>query len=139
MPMRLWQEIQEMLYNEVMKAKHTYKQKTNGDVQDLFCIEVNGQRQDSLYNQLKDLVGVANNIGCFDAADFLQERVKEIEAKATPDPEHVAFCHKCSDKQIQTDMFDKRCFTIAGCNNMTKKEWDNKNIPCPLTGHRRIC
>ena len=35
------------------------------------------QRQDALLEQLKDLVHVANRLGFYDAADFLNERTKQ--------------------------------------------------------------
>ena len=49
-------------------------------------------RQDSLYDQLKTLIGVANEMGCYDASDFLQEQVDKIDKKS--EPEHIAFCCK---------------------------------------------
>ena len=39
------------------------------------------QRQDSLYDQLKDLIPLANQEGCYDAADFLRRTVEDIEFK----------------------------------------------------------
>jgi len=94
-----------MLYNEVMDDKY---------------INQRNQRQDSLYDQLKDLIGVANSIGCYDAADFLQTQVQKIENKNKP---KLALCHKCDDKIIQPDLIDPKCTHICGCKNLSKQEW----------------
>ena len=132
-----------------MKAGHLYPSQFNDkgeweDIKDVFAIEVGGQRQDSLYDQLKDLRLVADNIGCFDASDYLKGVIEKIEAKAKPEepeepeePKRFAFCHKCSEKMVQPDMLDNRCHIIAGCKKMTKKEWEGKT-PCPETGYPRL-
>jgi hypothetical protein len=39
------------------------------------------QRQDSLYDQLKDLIPLANKEGCYDAADYIRGIVEGIERK----------------------------------------------------------
>ena len=39
------------------------------------------QRQDSVLDQLRDMVSVANREGCYDAADFLRRTVEDIERK----------------------------------------------------------
>lgn len=119
-----------------MKCKHKYSTDKEGGVEDLFCVKVGGPRQDSLYDQLKDLIFVADNIGCYDASDYLRGVVKKIEDKP-PSPAQVAECSKCSEKIIQQDMLDKRHNTIDGCTQMTKKEWGDKSIPCPITGRER--
>ena len=128
-----------------MKCKHKYSTNKKGVVEDLFCIEVGGVggvRQDSLYDQLKDLMFVADSIGCYDASDYLRGVVEKIEDKQKTPSEPVeprtTFCHKCPEKQIQQDLFDEKCQYIAGCNNLTPKEWDNKDHPCPLDGSKRI-
>ena len=38
------------------------------------------QRQDSTYEQLKDLYVVANKLGMYDAADFIKARLDQIES-----------------------------------------------------------
>lgn len=35
------------------------------------------QRQDSLYSQMKDVFNAANEIGCYDAADWIKRRFFE--------------------------------------------------------------
>ena len=40
-----------------------------------------GQRQDSTYDQMKDLIPVANRMGCYDAADYLKKVVESIEER----------------------------------------------------------
>ena len=35
------------------------------------------QRQDSLIEQLKDVIDVANKIGCYDAADFIESSMEK--------------------------------------------------------------
>ena len=39
------------------------------------------QRQDALTDQLRDLIPVANRLGMYDAADFLRDRVDQVEKK----------------------------------------------------------
>jgi hypothetical protein len=115
-----------------MKARHIYNStKTDDDivVTDTFSIEVEGQRQDSLHDQLKDLVRVAENIGCYDAADFLKTHVEKVEEK---EPRRIDRCHRCDNKIIQQDMLDSNCSYLCGCKLMTKQEWE-KGKPCPLT------
>lgn len=121
-----------------MKAGHKYSTNKSGEVQDIFCIKVGNQRQDSLYNQLKDLIIVADNIGCFDASDYLKGVIENIEPKKPRTSAQVALCQVCKYKQVQQDMLDENKNAIVGCNNLTKKEWENKDIPCPLDGARRI-
>lgn len=91
-------------------------------------------RRDSTLDQLKDLTGVANALGCYDGADFLREHIEKIEKKE--EPINIALCCKCSDKMVQPDMLDQSCSYIAGCKRMTKQEWDS-NKPCPATGFPR--
>ena len=55
---------------------------------DLSGIEQRDQRQDSLADQLRDLAPVANRLGMYDAADFIEEvigsdRVKNYGATRT--------------------------------------------------------
>jgi hypothetical protein len=54
-------------------------------------------------------------------------KIEKIENK------NIAPCHKCSNKIVQQDLFDKKFSYIAGCKQMTNKEWEN-NMPCPTTG-----
>lgn len=37
-------------------------------------------RQDSLYEQLKTLFKLANEHGCYDAADFIKRHIEQIDA-----------------------------------------------------------
>lgn len=37
-------------------------------------------RQDSLQDQLRTVYDLANKAGCYDAADFIMEHIKTIEA-----------------------------------------------------------
>lgn len=125
-----------------MKAKHLYPSQFNNkgeweDVKDIFAIEVNGQRQDSIYDQFKDLKIIADNIGCFDASDYLQTLIKKIEDKQKQKPIELASCDKCSEKIIQPDMLDERCSYIAGCKQMSKQEWESNKL-CPLTHKKRM-
>ena len=97
------------------------------------------QRQDSLHNQLKDLIRVANNIGCYDAADFLQAHLDKGKAKDKTPPTQtpVAPCHECSNKMVQPDLLDPKCDHIAGCKRMSKQEWqkglvDDLQSNCPI-------
>lgn len=41
------------------------------------------QRQDSLDDQLRDLIAVANHQGMYDAADFIKNIVEDSKAKAS--------------------------------------------------------
>jgi hypothetical protein len=45
----------------------------------VFSMAVNQQpqRQDALNNQLRDLIFVANRLGCYDAADYLKRVISE--------------------------------------------------------------
>lgn len=43
------------------------------------------QRQDSLDAQLKDVIGLANQAGCYDAADFIKSRLES----ESPEPESI--------------------------------------------------
>mgnify|MGYP000536410809 CR=1 FL=1 len=63
------------------------------DNQSICEIEVEGQRQDSLHKQLKDLTTVANMIGCYDAGDFLRSKTEKIEAKE--EHEIIPNCSEC--------------------------------------------
>ena len=45
--------------------------------------ERRAQRQDSLDDQLRDVLGLATQAGCYDAADFIRNRLKS----ETPEPE----------------------------------------------------
>jgi len=132
-----------MLYNEMMNLTKCYGQDDPIEKikQDFVVITgINQQRQDALTDQIKDLIGVANAIGCYDASDFLQselDRHKPKEPKEPEEPKRFAFCHKCSEKMVQPDMLDNRCHIIAGCKKMTKKEWEGKT-PCPETGYPRL-
>ncbi len=38
-------------------------------------------RQDSMTDQLKDLILVANRLGMYDAADFLRDRVDNVDTE----------------------------------------------------------
>jgi len=91
------------------------------------------QRQDSLYDQLKTLIRVANEMGCYDASDFLKETVDKIENKGKV---QIAFCCKCTNKMTQPNLFDTSQ-ELVGCSLLTKKQWENgmKNgnqTNCPL-------
>lgn len=46
-------------------------------------IEQQPQRQDSLDDQLRDVKAMANRMGCYDAADWI-ERAMRSRARATP-------------------------------------------------------
>lgn len=48
-----------------------------------------GQRQDSLQDQLHDLQAVANRLGMYDAADFIRELCGNRESVCDSDINHI--------------------------------------------------
>lgn len=84
------------------------------------------QRQDSLCDQLKSLVGVANNIGCYDAADFLQKHIDKVEIKKTKAPINIPLCYKCSNKMLQPDLLNDS-IELVGCKELTQTQWEEGN------------
>ena len=47
-----------------------------------------------------------------------------------------SMCWKCANKIIQPDLFDKKCYEVVGCKELTKKQWkhgldgmNQKNCP----------
>lgn len=45
------------------------------------CVAERDQRQDSLADQLRDLVPLANRLGCYDAADFIESVLERDEVQ----------------------------------------------------------
>jgi len=97
------------------------------------------QNQQSLKEQLIELDGVAVAIGCYDAHDFLIEKIVKIEkiekiekiVKKEITPKEP-FCCKCSNKIIQLDI-DEEYNYMAGCKLISKKNWEKLgNKACPL-------
>ena len=121
-----------------MKCQHKYSTDKQGGVEDLLCISVGEQRQDSLYDQLKDLRIIADNIGCYDASDYLSGVISKIQSNTREEPLPEALCYLCPQQQVQQDMIAPLLETTVGCNYLTKKEWDNEHHPCPINGGKRI-
>ena len=85
------------------------------------------QNQQSLKEQLIELDGVAVAIGCYDAHDFLIEKIEKKEV--TP---KESFCCECPNKIIQLDI-DEEYNYMAGCKLISKKNWEKLgNKACPL-------
>ena len=68
----------------------------------------------------------------------IHDVIEKIKNKETPQTTRLAFCHECPEKQVQQDLFDEKCNSIAGCNKMSRQEWNNKETLCPLNGCKRI-
>jgi hypothetical protein len=65
------------------------------------------QRQDSLTDQLKDLIVVANRLGMYDAADFIAQKTQ----KRLPDPRYIY-----SEKLLRLEIFN-----LLEVNNASEK------------------
>lgn len=112
-----------------MKAKHILTTDPEYNIIDHLDIVVEGVRQDSLNDQLKDVIQIANEIGCYDAADCIANLFLNKTTTKTPFD-----CETCDNKMIQPDMLDPKKSFISGCKLLGKKEW-TKNLKNGIQTH----
>jgi hypothetical protein len=144
MPLRFRQEIQKVLYNETMKEvqfNFTLSQEDAENLANILHDEIVRHKEHKLHAIMqektyevewfeKHIAYITDlNKTVMQGSSLIEEPKEQIK--------HVALCHKCSDKMVQPDMLDEKCHIIAGCKQMTKKEWES-NAPCPASGHPRM-
>jgi len=91
--------------------------------------------------EMQDSLQEAFEIDKETARQAMLEWAKELVKRYKPkdkdvEPKKIAFCHKCSNKMIQPNLFDES-IEIVGCSLLTTTKWnegmnDGNQTNCPV-------